>query len=40
LRAVAPPWTPSPAITRRRLIALLVVLLLLFVGVGVRLVDP
>ncbi len=39
LRVVAPPWTPSPAVTRRRLLALLVVLLLLFVGVGVRLVD-
>lgn len=33
------PWQPGPHATKHRLAALLVVLLLLFVGVGIRLVD-
>jgi cell division protein FtsI (penicillin-binding protein 3) len=36
---VRPAWRPGPNTTKRRLAALLVVLLLLFVGVGIRLVD-
>jgi len=38
-RPPRPQWRPNPKATRRRLIGLLVVLVLLFAAVGVRLVD-